>query len=133
MLDGSEGHDRRLDIYILGVLLYEMLTGLPPHYDDDQQRMFENIMTAELVLDQPYLSSDVKNLLQTMLERDPVVRYQSIREVMNHRWFKDVDWPKVIKKDVKPPLVPDINLSYFEPDRGDTEAEDSLTLHTPGR
>ena len=75
MLDGSEGHDRKLDIYILGVLLYEMLTGLPPHYDEDQQRMFENIMSADLVLDQPYLSYDVKNLLQQMLERDPVVRY----------------------------------------------------------
>ena len=50
---------------------------------------------------------------------------------MEHRWFKDVDWAKVIKKDIKPPLVPDINLSYFEPDRGDSEVDESGTQLTP--
>lgn len=33
---------------------------------------------------------------------------------MQHPWFADVDWEKVYNKEVKPPLVPDINLNYFE-------------------
>lgn len=36
----GEGHDRCLDYYTLGTLLYEMLTGLPPHYSNNRIEMY---------------------------------------------------------------------------------------------
>ena len=75
MLQSTDGHDRKVDIYSLGVLLHEMITGLPPFYDEDVNVMFEKIMTADLVLNQPNISADVKHLLRNMLERDPIMRY----------------------------------------------------------
>ena len=123
MLQSGEGHDRRLDIYCLGVLLYEMLTGLPPFFDDDHQQMFEKIMYAELALDQPFLSHEVKDLLAGMLEKNPNKRFQSIEEIMGHGWFADIDWRQVMSKSMRPPLLPDINSCYFEQDNGEEEVE----------
>jgi serine/threonine protein kinase len=47
MLKGDT-HNTRLDIYCLGALLYEMLTGLPPHYSKAVNEMYFNIIEAEL-------------------------------------------------------------------------------------
>jgi serum/glucocorticoid-regulated kinase 2 len=33
---GNNGYGRSIDYYSLGVLLYELLVGLPPHYDNNR-------------------------------------------------------------------------------------------------
>lgn len=39
----KKGHGKSIDWYLLGVLLYEMLVGIPPFYDDSKEQLFHNI------------------------------------------------------------------------------------------
>lgn len=114
------GHDKRLDIYCLGALLFEMLTGLPPFYSrDDTQGMYERIMNEEVQLpndlhlaDQPLISS----LLTRLMQKDPSRRYQSLAEVKRHPWLQDVSWQALLERKVKPPIIPNVRESHIDPD-----------------
>lgn len=67
------GHGKTVDWYLLGVILYEMLTGLPPYYADDKNILFENILTQEFTIEHANLnlSDECVDLLKQLLQKDP--------------------------------------------------------------
>lgn len=87
------GHGRGVDFYSLGSLLYEMLTGLPPFYDQDKQKMHWSIQNEEV--DVPnYVSFRARDLLIKLLDKNPEKRLGSQRgaeEVKSHLWLDKVD------------------------------------------
>jgi len=80
----SQGHDHRLDIWSLGVLLYEMVVGRPPFQSTNQALLVSKILAAELRYP-PFVPQGVKDLVGRLLQKDPEERLPLDR-VLRHSW-----------------------------------------------
>jgi len=68
------GHNRMIDWYLLGVLLYEFLTGITPYYANTKEKLFENILKGPLKMPSRGISDLAKDLIVKLLNRNPKKR-----------------------------------------------------------
>jgi Tol biopolymer transport system component len=77
--------DARVDIYAVGILAYEILTGNPPfHGLNPQQTLIAQVTQAPVPIDQqrPALSPQLAKLVMRCLEKQPADRFQSAEELL---------------------------------------------------
>jgi serine/threonine protein kinase len=115
----QQGHGLAVDWWSLATLLYEMMAGLPPFYDQNLQTMYEKIMTSELRFPR-HFSPEARSLLTGMLQRDVSLRLGSrgADEIKSHAFFEGLDWHAVYERKVeaefKPPVGGDTDVACFE-------------------
>mmetsp|Transcript_15191 Transcript_15191/g.19711 ORF Transcript_15191/g.19711 Transcript_15191/m.19711 type:complete len:687 (-) Transcript_15191:416-2476(-) len=127
------GHGRAVDWWSLGALLYEMLTGLPPFYCRDREKLFEKIRNAELTYPK-YLSREAQNILKGLLTRDPSQRLGSgpedVEEVKAHPFFSNhIQWDLLAEGRLAPPWEPTV-LGSLDTSQFDNEFT-SMPINSP--
>jgi serine/threonine protein kinase len=74
----GQGYTKAVDWWTLGVLLYEMLTGLPPFYDENTNEMYRKILAEPLHFPGPdVVPPAARDLLTRLLDRDATRRLGS--------------------------------------------------------
>jgi len=104
------GHDKAVDWWSLGILLYELTVGIPPFYSQNVNEMYNKIQHGVLRFP-PFLSEACKNLIVALLNRDPTKRLGSkndIDDVKAHPFFKDISWEKMLKKEIEVAYKPKV-------------------------
>ena len=88
----KKGHDTRVDIWSIGVLMFELLAGYSPFVAKNNQDLYQNIRRLKIQWpkDMPPLA---KNLIGKILKLNPLDR-PSLQDILDHQWFKQT---KMIK------------------------------------
>lgn len=130
----QEGHDKNVDWWALGVLIYEMLIGVTPFYNKNRSIMMSKIQKSKIVFPhkEKYnieYSDEVKDIICKLLSKKKGNRLgakNGIDEILLHPWFKGVDPKHIMKKKIIPPFTPAVkneaDAKYF------SHAKDGISM-----
>uniref|UniRef100_A0A667WSN4 Calcium/calmodulin dependent protein kinase I n=1 Tax=Myripristis murdjan TaxID=586833 RepID=A0A667WSN4_9TELE len=82
-------YSKAVDCWSIGVIAYILLCGYPPFYDENDAKLFEQILKAEYEFDSPYwddISDSAKDFIIHLMEKDPRLRY-TCEQALQHPWI----------------------------------------------
>ena len=97
--------------------------------------MYQNILRGTLEMPS-FLSFEIRSLISQLLIRCPQRRLgaqRGVEEIKEHPFLGDVDWQRVLNKELTPPIVPSLRESNFDsefrelPVRLSEEDEDEMS------
>lgn len=107
----NEGHDKAVDYWALGVLIFEMVSGMPPFYAEDPMEVYEKILSATMTIPS-HFSKNLSDIVRKLLKI-----YQSKRlgngkggcmAIQKHKWFSSFDFDGLLQFALTPPIVPTV-------------------------
>ncbi|GJQ73041.1 hypothetical protein Trydic_g1673 [Trypoxylus dichotomus] len=108
----SQGYNKSVDWWAIGILIYEMAAGYPPFFANDPMKIYEKIVSGKFVCPQ-HFSKALKDLVSNIIQVDRTKRYgilkSGARDVKGHEWFKSMDWEALLQKKLKPSFKPKVS------------------------
>jgi len=136
----SKGHDKGVDYWAFGVLIYEMLVGRSPFYSygTDQVSLFKRIVQVKYSFPPGGVVNEVaQDLIQRLIVRRQSNRFGCLAradmDIRDHAWFGVITTEKLLNKQIPAPWVPQIkdplDASHFDSYR---HVENEAPSNKPG-
>ncbi|CAI9295746.1 unnamed protein product [Lactuca saligna] len=112
------GHGATADWWSVGVILFELLVGIPPFNAESPQQVFANIMNRDIPWPKipEEMSFEAYDLINKLLTENPAQRLGAIGavQVKTHHFFKNIHWDTLARQ--KATFIPSaetLDTSYF--------------------
>lgn len=116
----KKGYGIECDWWSVGVIMFEMLCGYPPFYDDDPVQTCHKIVRYREFLEFPDdidISPEAEDLIRRFLSDAKYrIGVNGIQEIMAHPFFAKVDWQNIRKTQApfQPQLRSNSDTRYFD-------------------
>lgn len=125
----SKGHGRAVDWWALGILVFEMLAGYPPFYDENPFGIYQKVLAGKVDFPK-HFDVKAKDLLKRLLTHDRAKRFGCLKngaeDIQKHKWYKGMDWELLLARRIKPTFIPGVksadDTSMFDRYPESTEA-----------
>jgi hypothetical protein len=127
----DERYSKSVDMWAMGCVLYTLLCGFPPFYDESIQVLTEKVAKGQYTFLSPWwddISKPAQDLVSHLLTVDPNRRY-TITEFLDHPWIKGHDKPTYPAFDAPPLATP---AAERQKQLGNLRAFDPALLESPG-
>lgn len=104
----DERYSKSVDMWALGCVLYTLLCGFPPFYDESIQTLTEKVARGQYTFLSPWwddISKSAQDLVSHLLTVDPEKRYD-IKQFLNHPWIRESEEETQAAADAPPLATP---------------------------
>ncbi|XP_073536965.1 microtubule-associated serine/threonine-protein kinase 3-like [Phyllobates terribilis] len=114
----EQGYGRPVDWWSMGIILHEFLVGSVPFHGNSVEKLFERIVSGDIIWDcDSAPSPDSQNLITELLRTNPAHRLGTggAGEIKEHPFLSEVNFDNLLseKPEYVPELISNVDTSFF--------------------